>query len=395
MAERLNRKSTAPEDDAIAAGVQITGSMRTLAVMDKTTFAGLAAHPADVCVSIYLTTHGSGMEVNEQNDKKALNDALREARRSMEELKIEGVIDDILRPAEQLLHDDDFWHHQTHGLALFLAPDTHSCCLLPYDPGSVVHVHTSFILLPLLPMLMEGESYFLLVLSKRAAQLYQGYKFELTPVGIPDMPRGMEDVIHFEEKDNAEPGKLAEKEKSNLIQYFREVNRTLKASILGRANQPLLLAGVEYLLPLYREANTYQWVIDEELHGNFEQTPKNELFARVQKIMDPWFADERRKAFQNKADHGGAPVTTFLQDVIRAAYEGRIEQLFVARGQLLWGHYTAKPQEPVMHKQEEPGDDCLTNQAVVQTILHGGEAYMVDQDKMPAGGEMAAVLRYS
>lgn len=257
-------ETSAPEDDAIAAGAQITGSMRAIAVIDKTTFAEFAAHPADVCVTIYLTTHDGGIEANEQIDKKALKDALRDARRSMEELKIEGVIDDILRPAEQLLKDDDFWHHQTRGLALFLAPDTHSCCLLPYDPGSVVHVHTSFILMPLVPML-----------------------------------------------------------------------------------------------------------------------------------VDPRFAEERRKAFQNKADHGGAPVTTFLQDVIRAAYEGRIAQLFVAKGQLLWGHYTAKPEEPVMHKQEEPGDDCLTNQAVVQTILHGGEAYMVEAEKMPAGGEMAAVLRYS
>src|SRR6185437_3936130 len=215
MAEELHRYSTAPEDDALAAGAQITGFMRTIAVMDKSTFAELAAHPADVCVTIYLTTHGSGIAVNEQNDKKALKDALREARGSMEELKIEGVIDDILRPAEQLLNDDDFWQHQTHGLALFLAPDIHSCCLLPYDPGSVVHVHTSFILMPLVPMLMEGESYFLLVLSKHAAQLYQGYKFEMTRIDIPEMPLGMEDA-----------------------EFFQEVNRILKAQILGRANLP-------------------------------------------------------------------------------------------------------------------------------------------------------------
>jgi len=372
MAEELHRNSTAPEDDALAAGAQITGFMRTIAVMDKSTFAELAAHPADVCVTIYLTTHGSGIAVNEQNDKKALKDALREARRSMEELKIEGVIDDILRPAEQLFKDDDFWRHQTHGLALFLAPDTHSCCLLPYDPGSVVHVHTSFILMPLVPMLMEGESYFLLVLSKHAAQLYQGYKFEMTRIDIPEMPLGMEDA-----------------------EFFQEVNRILKAQILGRANLPLLLAGVEYLLPLYRKVNTYPHVITEELHGNFEHTPQRELFLHAQKKMDPYFAEQRRKAFQKQADHGSAPVTTFLQDVIRAAYEGRIAQLFVARGPLVWGHYTAKREEPVMHAQEEPGDDCLTNQAVVQTILHGGKAYMVDQDKMPAEGEMAAVLRYS
>jgi hypothetical protein len=313
----------------------------------------------------------------------------------MEELKIEGVIDDILAPAERLLTDEEFWHHQTRGLALFLAPDRHNCCLLPYDPGNVVHVHTSFILMPLIPMLVSGESYFLLVLSKHAATLYQGYKFEMVHIEIPEMPLGIEDVVHFEEKDDQEPGKLEEKEKASLTQYFHEVNRTLREQILGRANLPMLLAGVEYLLPLYRQVNTYPHLIAEELHGNFEHTPQAELYHHAQEKMEPWFTGERRKVFQNKADHGGAPVTTFLQDVIRAAYEGRIAQLFVAKGRLLWGHYTAKPEAPVLHAEEEPGDDCLTNQAVVQTILHGGEAFMVDREKMPAEGEMAAVLRYS
>lgn len=53
MAEELHRNSTAPEDDALAAGAQITGFMRTISVMDKSTFAELAAHPADVIRAAY------------------------------------------------------------------------------------------------------------------------------------------------------------------------------------------------------------------------------------------------------------------------------------------------------------------------------------------------------
>jgi hypothetical protein len=373
----------------------INPGISVISVLDKAAFAQLASHPADVCVTIYLMTHGSGMEVNEQADRRALKDALREARRSMEELSIQGVIDDILSPAEQLLQDEEFWHHQARGLALFLAPDTHSCGLLPYDPGSVVHVHTSFILMPLTPLLMDGESYFLLVLSKHTAKLYQCYKFEMVDMDIPDMPQGIEDVVRFEEKDSKEPGKLEEAQKNNLLLYFQDVNRTLRQQILGKANLPLLLAGVEYLLPLYRRVNGYPHIVHEELHGNFEHTAPGYLFEQAQKTMGPYFEEERRQAFKNKADHGIAPVTTFLQDVIRAAYEGRIAQLYVAKGPLFWGHYTARPQEPVLHTQEEPGDDCLTNQAVVQTILHGGQAFVVEREKMPAAGDMAAVLRYS
>jgi hypothetical protein len=88
-------------------------------------------------------------------------------------------------------------------------------------------------------------------------------------------------------------------------------------------------------------------------------------------------------------------VTSFPQDVIRAAFEGRVAQLFLAKGVLLWGKYASAPVEPVIHGKEEPGDDCLTNQLVVQTILHGGQAFVEDREKMPAEGDMVAVLRYS
>lgn len=384
----------APEDDAMASGVPRQTGMHIMSSMDKDIFAELAGHPADVCVTIYLSTHPSGEEVNAGADKRALKNALNQARRSMEELKIENVIEDILGPAEELLQDDGFWHGQAHGLIMFLAPDTHSCCLLPYDPGNETHVHTSFILIPLAPMITYGDSYFLLVLSKHAAQIYQGYKFELIPIPVPELPKGIEDVVHFEEKDDTEPGKLEERSKTSITQYFREIDRTLREQILGISNLPLLLAGVEYELPLYREVNTYPHLIEEELTGNFDHTPMPALFAKAQKKMNAWFEDQRRKAFQNNADHGAASVTSFLQDVIRAAFEGRISRLYVAKGPLLWGQYTSRPEEAVIHEQEEDGDDCLTNQAVVQTLLHGGDAYIVDKEKMPMEGQMVAVLRY-
>jgi len=402
----------APEDDALASGVapQITG-MQLITSMDKDTFTQLASHPADVCVTVYVSTHSSGEEKNQGEDKRALKDALQQVRHSMEQLKIQDVIDDILEPAENLLKDDNFWHAQARGLALFLAPDIHSCCLLPYDPGNETHVHTSFILTALAPMLNESDGYFLLTISKHSANLYQGHDFELIPIAISEMPDGMGDVVHYEEKGDSGVFRAADgsgggganyhgvgagktEDKDNMVQYFREVDKTLRETVLGKSNLPLLLAGVEYELPLYRRVNTYPHLIKEELTGNFEHLPLSALFEKAQQKMNGWFEEQRNKTFQNKADHGTVPVTAFTQDVIRAAYEGRVAQLFIAKGPLLWGQYTSRPEEPIIHEQQEAGDDCLTNQALVQTLLHGGAAYMVDKEKMPMEGQMVAVLRY-
>ncbi|HVU97890.1 MAG TPA: hypothetical protein VHE34_21850 [Puia sp.] len=334
-------------------------------------FVELAKYPADVCVSIYLG--GPGWQ-----DGLPLKNALRDARRQMEQLGIVEVIDKILVPAVWLVNDAAFWRREPKGLALFLAPDCHALVELPYDPGNEVHVHTSFILAPLKPMISGEDEYFVLTLSKHRAQLYRGSGYNLQQVKIPGMPLGTDDVT--------QPG---------IEGYFQEVDRTLQAAGLATQPIPLLLAGVDYELRIFRDVTKYPNVIKAELSGNFDRVPLSELTTRAHEKMQDYFEAQWRDTVRNHLDKGTAPVTSFPQDVIRAAFEGRVAQLFLAKGTSLWGKYASAPAEPVIHTEEQPGDDCLTNQLVVQTILHGGQAYVEDREKMPAGGEMVAVLRYS
>jgi hypothetical protein len=257
-----------------------------------------------------------------------------------------------------------------------------------------VHVHTSFILSPLTPLVSGEGEYFVLTLSKHQAQLYRGNGYDLQRVEIPEMPLGTTDVIQMEEKSKGEMSR-GDEQKKNLQLYFQEVDRTLQAAGLATAHLPLLLAGVNYEVDLFREVTKYAHVLKEELPGNYDRVPLTTLAGAAHEKMLDYFETQWRDKVQRHLDKGTAPVTSFPQDVIRAAYEGRVAQLFLAKGVLLWGKYASAPVAPEIHAEEQPGDDCLTNQLVVQTILHGGQAFVEDRDKMPAGGEMVAVLRYS
>jgi len=350
-------------------------------------FVELAKFPADVCVSIYLG--GAGWE-----DGAPLKSALKDARMQMEKLGIVGVIDKILEPAIWLANDTEFWRSQPKGVALFLSPDYHGLVPLPYTPLNEVHVHTSFILSPLTPLVSGEGEYFVLTLSKHQAQLYRGNGYDLQKVEIPEMPLGTTDVIQLEEKGKG--GMIrGDEEKKNLQLYFQEVDRTLYAAGLGSAHLPLLLAGVDYELSLFRAVTKYGNVLKDELSGNYDRVPLATLAGAAHEKMQDYFEAQWRDKVRHHLDKGTAPVTSFPQDVIRAAYEGRVAQLFLAKGVLLWGKYASAPVEPEIHTEEQPGDDCLTNQVVVQTILHGGQAFVEDPEKMPAEGEMVAVLRYS
>jgi hypothetical protein len=380
--------STTYGSSATGGGSAAGNRIETIEAKDlRSAFVELAKYPADVCVSIYMVDTG-------WEDGAPLKSALRDARKQMDEMGIVGVIDKILEPAAWLAKDVDFWRSQPKGMALFLAPDYHALVSLPYDPGNAVHVHTSFILAPLTPMISGEGDYFVLALSKHRAQLYRGNGYNLQAVEIPEMPYGEDDVIQTQEK-NIGGMRHGDEEKKNLELYFQEVDRTLQTAGLATEHIPLLLVGVDYELSMFRKVTKYKKVLTSELSGNYDTVPLSTLAGAAHEQIAAHFESVWREKVQHHLDKGTAPVTSFPQDVIRAAFEGRVAQLFLAKGVLLWGKYGSAPVEPVIHTEEEPGDDCLTNQLVVQTILHGGQAIVEDREKMPVEGEMVAVLRYS
>ena len=72
------------------------------------------------------------------------------------------------------------------------------------------------------------------------------------------------------------------------FQYFREIDRQLQ-KVLGNETAPLVLAGVECNLPLYRNATGYAHVLDEGIYGNPEGRPAEELHAAAWEIVKPHF----------------------------------------------------------------------------------------------------------
>ena len=70
-------------------------------------------------------------------------------------------------------------------------------------------------------------------------------------------------------------GGVTDDTKENLLKYFRLIDRGLH-DLLKDERAPLVLAGVEYLFPIYREANTYPRLIE----GGFPEIPRGQTRRR-------------------------------------------------------------------------------------------------------------------
>jgi len=382
-------------------------------LITKEEFAELINYRGDYAISIFLPTHRSGVEVNEKQDAISLKNALQ----ALEiDLRNQGVpikvIETLLCPGYELYKNDVFWNNQLDSLAIFMAGNFFKVFQLPFTVNEEVYINDDFLLSPLLPAITNSEEFYLLVLSKHDAKFYQGNAYGLQKLEIKGLPDGMDDVVHFEEKEGQQlfrqggkggtgsanfhghsPGQLEEKD--NLALYFREVDKTLFTEILHDKNDPLLLAGVEYLIPIYNNVSKYNFIATEAITGSQEHENQNVLFEKARTLLAPFFKQRTNKALQNYYNQIAKPLTSSMPEtVIPASYYAQVSDLFVSKGEHIWGKFNEVENKLEIHANKQPGDECLLNQAAINTINNGGRIYLLDKENMPKESVIAASLRF-
>jgi hypothetical protein len=168
--------------------------------------------------------------------------------------------------------------------------------------------------------------------------------------------------------------------------------------LLDEKNIPMVLAGVNYLLPIYREASSYQNLLEEAVIGNPDRAQPTELHAKAWEIVRPLFEESQKKAFEKFEQLSGQKSDLAVDDIrtaVQAATFGQVETIFVPLGQQKWGHYDADNNKVIANAEPGPGNEDLFDLAATQTILNSGQVFAVPAEQMPGGGEVAAILRYA
>jgi hypothetical protein len=185
--------------------------------------------------------------------------------------------------------------------------------------------------------------------------------------------------------------------KDDILRYFQKVNDGLTRQFEDEST-PLLIAGVDYLHPLYRNANTYRNILDEGLIGNPDRQDVNELHSQAWKLVEPIFLMNQQQALDRFAElHGQQKglASSDLEPVVRAAVGGRVETLIVPLGVQRWGRYDPETDSVRLDSEPTPWNQDLLNFAATQTLLNSGNVYAVSQDQLPQRAEIAAVYRYA
>lgn len=358
-------------------------------------------------VSLYMPTVRAGPETR-QNPIRCKN----LVRDVVSQLQQRGLrppdIDALIEPISARIDDYDYWQHQEDGLAMFLGPGFFREYCLPLRFGQLAVVENRFHLKPLFPLLSGDGTFFILALSQNKVRLLEGSRYSVSEIPLDDVPDSLasalgqdvtEQHLQFHTPAGSAPvyhaqGGGTDDVKPEIRKFFSLLDKGLK-DYLGSDNPPLVLAGVEYLLPIYRDASGYPNIAGEGVTGNPDELAPDLLHSKAWPLVEHLFdalRNSEEEQYHELAHKSQA--SNQLRDVVLAAHDGRVQTLFVAKGVRHWGRFDIKSREIQFMDALEDGGEDLLDLAAVRTFLNGGKVFVVEPDDVPGSKSVAAVFRY-
>ena len=376
----------------------------------------LARHDGWPAVSVYMPMHRAGPET--QQDPIRLKNLLTGADESL----VSGGMrspdaEKFLADAWKLQQDPTSWRGGAEGLALFIGPETFEVLRTSRPLPERLRVGTRFLLRPLMPALAPALRFFVLAFSQNKVRLLEGTAEEVRELEPEGIPQGLADALKYDDYEAqvqfhsrtpaaaAGAGRRAaifhghggtgETAIDDLFRYFRLVDTGLKE--LVPPDVPLVLAGVDFLFPIYRDANTHPRLVPQGIPGNPDEQPAREIHAEALKLLEPHLSADLARAMEAYAEgRSGETASGDLRRIVPAAVEGRIDTLIVGDQDTAWGSYDSAADSMTLRSEPDNGDIDLLDHAATATLLHGGTVHVLPAEEVreATGSDAAAVFRY-
>lgn len=305
-------------------------------------------------VSIYLPTHRAGREVTQDPVlfRRLVANAAGEVAAG------ETAAGELLAAAARLVDDRDFWAHGSVGLAVLAGPEGTTAIRLSEPTGELAVVSDRFHLKPLVAARARRVEFDVLAISRHSVRFVDVTGSRAVEVEIPGMPTSMPEALRW---DDREPqvrshssarvgrgqvaatfhgqGSTSDARDVDLDRYLHQVDRGVADHRSG-SPRPLVLAGVDDIVGVYRKLTRCAHVLDDHVAGNPDQLRAAELADRARRFVPPSAAEAERTARESFLGGAAATVRTVEQAVIAAA-AGQVASIFVPADREYWGRYRA------------------------------------------------------
>ncbi len=369
-------------------------------------------HAVGPCITLLLPPYRPG----ESGESAAaiLKTDLQEAAKKLAARKIaEPLIRELLEPLERLSQAEESLAGAASARVIFRSHDVFRQFVLaiPPSPARACIIGDCFSVRPILSSAALAPVVYVLEVTKKAVTLLACGLREVTRTELPKgTPKTLDEAMGFDAPDHdlinrssagpstgAMPGVQfgtgsgREKQHAHLGDFYRAVDRGV-CELLRSTQAPLVLAGVDEDVAIYRSISAYANLLEQGIHGS-----PGAAVSPAQILQHAH--DIALFSFQNRVAHemaeanerlAPARFSTDPDGILRAAVEGRVSDLYLDENGRKMGTFAAK----VFGGHANWHDEDLLNVAALETLLRGGAVYSLPTHLMPAGAVAAAAFRY-
>jgi hypothetical protein len=270
-----------------------------------------------------------------------------------------------------------------------------------------------FYIRPLLPDLTRDKVFYILALSQKNVRLLRCTSHSSEEVALPPhTAAGFDTYMNTAKPDHMLDNRSSggpdvgsskgvmfstssdrEDKDEYLAHFYRQIDRGVEETLRGKT-EPVMLAGVEYEIALYRSLNSKLHLAQESVQGAPNSLKSGEMHARALDAMLRCYERKIDDALAQYNHKVGAGASNRLKDVVTAAHDGRVLTLLVSDSLQRTGVFDESTHTVKGRETGTSEDEDLINDAAVQTILHAGQVSVVPNGKMPNGAPLAAIFRF-
>ena len=301
---------------------------------------------------------------------------------------------------------------ETKGAVIFFSEEGFQLFQLPLNVGEEVAVGDRYHIAPLLPALEPHGTFYTVALSLKENHLFRCDKSGCTRIDQLNMPnfgaiRGQTQLpadVGFHSSSRGSAGTPGVQHHSqgdspedyHQVQIEQYVHGAAKAvdEYLSGIHAPLIALGDPNLLGYYRKFAQHPGLMQEGVDKAYHGMNEADVFSHVWPLAEPVLVRPIDEALDRLAaghERGDETVCLLESDIVDMARNGRIDTLLLAEDERA-SPGTRGPNNK--ENAEEEAVSLLRNVMARQTLAHGGDIFVVPQERLPEEGMAGAILRY-
>lgn len=349
----------------------------------------LASVQDGACVSISLATHRTHPDnlADKINLKNALKEAETRVLQEFDKRSVAGLLENLEALDKEVNHD-----YNSEGMFVFVSNNIKEVIRTAWPPdNNSVDLDHRFSLRNLIKAYNRSSHYYILYLSQSGVHLFEAEDDRITEeIKEGGFPLKENTHYHTDNLKKSDPKNIDNK----LKEYFNRVDKAVVREI-GSKGLPCIVSSTPYNYEVLQAVADVPQLYSGHIPVDYNNNDQHHLAKAAWEVIKEIQKQERADAIDEMFGAvSSGKVVTDVQEIWRAAHEGRGELLIVSNSLSIPAGVLSSGLS-INEEKTTPGvTDDIVNDVAWEIISKNGKVYFTDQPALAELGEMALKVRY-